>query len=236
LAQEPAYKILVFDEFLSTLDVFANGLDAKGYNYYRYDNTIPTSVRESNRKAFQDPADPIKIMLCTIQCAGLGLNFTTARTVIILTPRWNPFFDKQAICRANRIGQTGVVVVYTYKCRDSIENHVYRLRAKKEKKYTGLFDPRHLNQDTLKRLRDLGFDDFKQTVSRVQCNRLIKANESQMGRLKGRLDGKAAEKLTEDNPSGLAREAHMHPPFAPAGPFPWSSGMFGLGSNVSGGI
>jgi hypothetical protein len=43
---------------------------------------------------------------------GLGLNLTSADTVVFLEHDWNPMKDLQAMDRAHRIGQTRTVNVY----------------------------------------------------------------------------------------------------------------------------
>ena len=121
LKDEPLHKILIFDEFLSALDVVANALEELKIAHLRYDASIRPDVRAASLAAFQNPSDlNAMVMLCTIQCAGVDLNLATARTIIIFAPGWNPALEQQAICRANRIGQTGNVWVYAFKVMASI--------------------------------------------------------------------------------------------------------------------
>lgn len=46
------------------------------------------------------------------RAGGLGINLTSADTVIIYDSDWNPQMDLQAMDRAHRIGQKNLVNVY----------------------------------------------------------------------------------------------------------------------------
>ena len=46
------------------------------------------------------------------RAGGLGINLTSADTVIIYDSDWNPQMDLQAMDRAYRIGQKNLVHVY----------------------------------------------------------------------------------------------------------------------------
>ena len=52
------------------------------------------------------------IFLLSTRAGGLGINLTSADTVIIYDSDWNPQMDLQAMDRAHRIGQKNLVNVY----------------------------------------------------------------------------------------------------------------------------
>lgn len=52
------------------------------------------------------------IFLLSTRAGGLGINLTSADTVIIYDSDWNPQMDLQAMDRAHRIGQKNKVMVY----------------------------------------------------------------------------------------------------------------------------
>ncbi|MBO9705670.1 MAG: SWF/SNF helicase family protein, partial [Arthrobacter sp.] len=56
--------------------------------------------------------------------------------VFLLDPWWNPASEAQAVDRAHRIGQDKQVMVYRLVAKDTIEEKVMALKAKKSK----LFD------------------------------------------------------------------------------------------------
>ncbi|OQS07815.1 hypothetical protein THRCLA_00192 [Thraustotheca clavata] len=66
----------------------------------------------------------IQALLLTTAIGGLGLNLTSADTVIFIEHSWNPFTDLQAMDRAHRLGQTKTVMVYRLLAKGTIEEDV----------------------------------------------------------------------------------------------------------------
>ena len=54
------------------------------------------------------------VFLIGTKAGGVGVNLTTADTVIIFDSDWNPQNDLQAQARCHRIGQTRPVTVYRF--------------------------------------------------------------------------------------------------------------------------
>lgn len=52
------------------------------------------------------------LFLLSTRAGGLGINLTSADTVIIYDSDWTPQMDLQAMDRAHRIGQKNLVNVY----------------------------------------------------------------------------------------------------------------------------
>jgi SWI/SNF-related matrix-associated actin-dependent regulator of chromatin subfamily A member 5 len=52
------------------------------------------------------------VFLLSTRAGGLGINLTSADTVVIYDSDWNPQMDLQAMDRAHRIGQKNLVNVY----------------------------------------------------------------------------------------------------------------------------
>jgi SNF2 family DNA or RNA helicase len=68
------------------------------------------------------------------------LNLTAADYVIHLDPWWNPAVQAQATDRAHRIGQERPVTVYRLITKDSIEDSIVKLHAKKREVAGSLLD------------------------------------------------------------------------------------------------
>jgi SNF2 family DNA or RNA helicase len=69
-------------------------------------------------------SEEMRILLMTTKSCGLGLNLTSADTVVFLEHDWNPFIDLQAMDRVHRIGQENPVMVYRLVADSPIENRV----------------------------------------------------------------------------------------------------------------
>jgi len=61
----------------------------------------------------------------------VGLNLTAAGYVFLLDPWWNPAVESQAIDRAHRIGQENKVIIYKFITRNTVEEKIMRLQARK---------------------------------------------------------------------------------------------------------
>ena len=80
-------------------------------SWLRLDGGVaPTARFEVVRKFNADPS--IDVLLLTTHVGGLGLNLTSADTVVFLEHDWNPQKDLQAMDRAHRLGQKRTVNVF----------------------------------------------------------------------------------------------------------------------------
>jgi SNF2 family DNA or RNA helicase len=103
-------------------------LDKEGVVYEYLDGK--TRDRQARVERFQ--TDPeCKLFLVSLKAGGVGLNLTAAEYVYLLDPWWNPAVESQAIDRAHRIGQTRRVFAYRLIARETVEEKVVELQAKK---------------------------------------------------------------------------------------------------------
>jgi len=108
-------------------------------------------------KAFQEGAAPV--FLISLKAGGTGLNLTQADYCFLLDPWWNPAVEAQAIARIHRIGQNSEVNVYRLIARDTVEQKVRVLQARKGQLFDSVLDggralPRWLGDDSLRELFD----------------------------------------------------------------------------------
>ncbi len=127
-APDTNHRVLIFAQLKSLLDLVARDvLHPANISYVRLDGTVPPSQRFAMVQQFN--SDPtIDVMLLTTHVGGLGLNLTSADTVIFLEHDWNPTKDLQAMDRAHRLGQSRTVNVYRVLTRDTIEERVMGLQ------------------------------------------------------------------------------------------------------------
>jgi len=80
---------------------------------------------------FNAPDSQYNIFLLSTKAGGLGINLTTADTIVIFDSDFNPHNDVQALNRAHRIGQKNNVMVYRLVCKNSVEER--NIEAAKQK-------------------------------------------------------------------------------------------------------
>lgn len=129
---EPPYKSVVFSGWTSHLDLIEIALDKIGITHTRLDGTMQRSARKKAMDSFrEDPA--VQVILVSISAGGLGLNLTTANSVYVMEPQFNPAAEAQAIDRVHRLGQKREVQCVRLVMNDSFEEKMLELQDKKNK-------------------------------------------------------------------------------------------------------
>jgi len=130
------HRALVFSQFTGFLDKVRTSLDAAGVEYCYLDGK--TRNRATVLKRFKDGTVPV--FLISLKAGGFGLNLTEADYCFLLDPWWNPATEAQAVDRTHRIGQTRNVMVYRLIAKDTIEEKVMALKARKAELFTSVMD------------------------------------------------------------------------------------------------
>ena len=120
-------RILVFSQFTSMLALIGAALEAANIRYL----TLTGETADRATPIRQFARGEAAIFLISLKAGGVGLNLTTADTVIHYDPWWNPATENQATDRAHRLGQTKPVFVYKLVAAGSIEEKIIALQAKK---------------------------------------------------------------------------------------------------------
>jgi SNF2 family DNA or RNA helicase len=129
LMVEEGRRVLVFSQFTEMLELLADQLVALQLPFASLSGKTPTARRAAVVQQFQSGQVPL--FLVSLKAGGVGLNLTTADTVIHLDPWWNPAVQAQATARAHRIGQDQPVFVYQLVVEGSIEERMLELQARK---------------------------------------------------------------------------------------------------------
>ncbi len=149
---DSGHRMLLFSQFTSLLAIIREYLDATGIPYEYLDGT--TRNRLEHVDAFNNNPN-IPIFLLSIKAGGTGLNLTSADTVIIYDPWWNPAVEMQATDRTHRIGQTKPVTSLKLLVKDSVEERILDLQGRKQEIFDGLIDNPAAGADAL------SMDDLK---------------------------------------------------------------------------
>ncbi|MHB1711891.1 MAG: DEAD/DEAH box helicase, partial [Acidimicrobiales bacterium] len=133
---EDGHRVLVFSQFTRFLDLARRRIESAGIEYCYLDGR--TRKRESVIAGFRAGSAPV--FLISLKAGGFGLNLTEADYCIILDPWWNPATEAQAVDRVHRIGQTKKVMVYRLVAKDTLEEKVMALKARKDALFTNVMD------------------------------------------------------------------------------------------------
>ncbi|XP_050252135.1 TATA-binding protein-associated factor BTAF1 isoform X1 [Quercus robur] len=125
------HRVLIFAQHKAFLDIIERDLFhthmKNSVTYLRLDGSVESEKRFDIVKTFN--SDPtIDALLLTTHVGGLGLNLTSADTLIFMEHDWNPMRDHQAMDRAHRLGQRKVVNVHRLIMRGTVEEKVMSLQ------------------------------------------------------------------------------------------------------------
>ncbi|MCU4182798.1 DEAD/DEAH box helicase [Acidiferrimicrobium sp. IK] len=126
------HRVLVFSQFTRFLTAARVRVEEAGIECCYLDGK--TTKRTKVIDQFRNGDAPV--FLISLKAGGFGLNLTEADYCVLLDPWWNPATEAQAVDRTHRIGQTRKVMVYRLVARNTIEEKVMALKARKAK----LFD------------------------------------------------------------------------------------------------
>ena len=126
---EAGYRILLFSQFTSMLELIRGRLTAEGIDSLVLVGETSKEERQQRVEAFQRGDAPI--FLISLKAGGTGLNLTRADMVIHYDPWWNVAAQNQATDRAHRIGQEKTVTVIRLITRGTIEENILKLQQAK---------------------------------------------------------------------------------------------------------
>lgn len=129
--QKQGSRVLIFSQMSRLLDILEDYCVFRQYQYCRIDGSTAHEDRISAIDEYNKPESEKFVFLLTTRAGGLGINLTTADTVVLYDSDWNPQADLQAMDRAHRIGQTKQVVVYRFVTDNAIEERVLERAAQK---------------------------------------------------------------------------------------------------------
>ncbi len=130
------HRALVFSQFTGFLGKVRERLEAEGIPYCYLDGR--TRDRAAVVRSFKEGTAPV--FLISLKAGGFGLNLAEADYCFLLDPWWNPATEMQAVDRAHRIGQTRNVMVYRLVAKDTIEEKVMALKARKARLFSSVLD------------------------------------------------------------------------------------------------
>ncbi len=144
-AMDGGHRVLVFSQFTSMLKILRESLVLLEIPHCYLDGQTKDRAAEVDR--FESGA--AAVFLISLKAGGTGLNLTSADTVIHFDPWWNPAVESQATDRAHRIGQRKVVTSYKLISRDTVEEKILALQARKKDMIDSTLDHEHPLMESL---------------------------------------------------------------------------------------
>ena len=195
-------QVLIFSQMTTMLDILEDYCVFRRYKYCRLDGATDLYEREKMISKFTMPNSKYFVFLLSTRAGGLGINLTSADTVVIFDSDWNPQMDLQAMDRAHRIGQTKQVNVYRLISRNTLEERIIErqcLRLKLDSLIiqTGSLAPRHkpLEKQELQEMLHYGADaifnatqDESSEITDEELERILQRGEERAERINHELE------------------------------------------------
>lgn len=112
----------------------------------------------------------VRIIICSLKAAAMGLTLTASSTVAFLEQGWTPGDHNQAEDRAHRIGQEDYVVAYYFLAEGTIDEDIYNLIQDKQIIFDQAMGDKKLTKKEKKKIEE---QSRKQLVNDL-ASRIIK--------------------------------------------------------------
>ncbi|KAG8370367.1 hypothetical protein BUALT_Bualt14G0109700 [Buddleja alternifolia] len=147
-------KSIVFSQWTSFLDLLEIPLKRKNYGFLRFDGKVSQKQREKVLHEFAETTEKT-VLLMSLKAGGVGLNLTAASNVFLMDPWWNPAVEEQAIMRIHRIGQKRTVRVRRFIVKDTVEERLQQVQARKQRMIAGALTDEEVRSARLEELKML---------------------------------------------------------------------------------
>ncbi|GMI63859.1 hypothetical protein HRI_000055200 [Hibiscus trionum] len=145
-------KVLVFSQYLEPLNLIVEQLKDffkwKEMDEILYmDGQCEVKQRQRIINVFNDPMSKARVLLASTRACSEGINLVGGSRVVLLDVTWNPSVERQAICRAYRLGQQRVVYTYHLISSGTMEGLKCYRQAEKGRLSELLFSSSHKGDD-----------------------------------------------------------------------------------------
>ncbi|KAI0402242.1 hypothetical protein F4802DRAFT_577066 [Xylaria palmicola] len=127
-------KSVIFSQWTGMLDLIGHALNPQllllGLSSVRIYGQSTLQHRRNALDKFNSDRDCV-VMLATIGAVSEGIDLSVASETHIVEPHWNPMAEAQAVDRVHRIGQTRDVNITRYYAKESVEEYVRWVQARK---------------------------------------------------------------------------------------------------------
>lgn len=128
--RESGYKVVVFSQYTSMLDLIENYLRGLGIGIACLRGGMTLKKRKQEIERFQNE-DDCQIFCASLLAGGTGIDLTAAQCVIHYDRWWNAAREDQATSRVHRIGQNRVVEVFKLVTVGTLEEKIDKLISRR---------------------------------------------------------------------------------------------------------
>lgn len=123
------HRVVLFSQFTTVLDLMEQFFEKElKLGYVRMDGQTSVADRQHLMDLFnKNKNDAYTVFLASTLAGGLGVNLTSADTVIFFDISFNPHVDRQAEDRCHRLGQEKQVTVYNLLVPGTIEVNMHKM-------------------------------------------------------------------------------------------------------------
>ena len=178
-------KFIIFTEFRKTQEVLAEFLKQRGISSVLYHGGLNGMMKEEAIEQFKGDT---RILVST-ESGGEGRNLQFCHQMINFDLPWNPMRLEQRIGRIHRLGQTKEVLLFNFSTKDTLEQYLINILAKKIRMFELVVGELDLI---------LGTSDEKDTfMNRVRTAWEKTANEEELAKAMDAVGDEFASKFTE---------------------------------------
>ena len=207
MLKNDGHRVLLYFQMTKMMDLMEEYLTYRNWKYLRLDGSTSLEDRRDTVADFQTRPE-IFIFVLSTRAGGLGINLTSADTVIFYDSDWNPTIDSQAMDRAHRLGQTKQVTVYRMITRGTIEERIRKRALQKEEVQKVVisggsgagvdFNTRSKENRTKDIAMWLADDDQAELIEKKEKELAEKGEEPKKGGKKARFAGKKKDVSLDD--------------------------------------
>ncbi|XP_057475188.1 DNA repair protein RAD5B [Actinidia eriantha] len=147
-------KSIVFSQWTSFLNLLEIPLRRRKIGFLRFDGKLVQKQRALVLTEFNETREKM-VLLMSLRAGGVGLNLTAASNVFLMDPWWNPAVEEQAIMRIHRIGQKRTVSVRRFIVKDTVEERMQQVQARKQRMIAGALTDEEVRSARLEELKML---------------------------------------------------------------------------------
>ncbi len=119
-------KVVFFAKHIDVMDAAQEYFAQRGIRYASVRGDQSSTTRQNQIDAFTSDPD-VKVIVCSLTAAGVGLNLQVSSNVVLAELSWTNAEQTQAIDRVHRIGQTEPVTAWRLIAAQTIDARIAQL-------------------------------------------------------------------------------------------------------------